>query len=95
MFLLIPKIQGLSLHANCRDVKTCILGGKLKRKKYFKMLPDENLPSIPASILRKSTSGRHRAVSYPDGQMTARYRFTKNADWDVKYKPSFDWTAGM
>ena len=33
-------------------------------------------PSIPASILRKSTSGRHRPVSYPDGPMTARYRFT-------------------
>ena len=30
----------------------------------------------PASILRKSISGRHRAVSYPDGPMTARYRFT-------------------
>ena len=32
--------------------------------------------SFPASILRKSTSGRHRPVSYPDGPMTARYRFT-------------------
>ena len=31
---------------------------------------------LPASILRKSTSGRHRPVSYPDGPMTARYRFT-------------------
>ena len=30
----------------------------------------------PASILRKSTSGRYRPVSYPDGPMTARYRFT-------------------
>ena len=30
----------------------------------------------PASILRKSISGRHRPVSYPDGPMTARYRFT-------------------
>ena len=35
----------------------------------------------PASILRKSTSGRHRPVSYPNGPMTARYRFTQNADW--------------
>ena len=33
-------------------------------------------PVYPASILRKSTSGRHRPVSYPDGPMTARYRFT-------------------
>ena len=31
---------------------------------------------FPASILRKSTSGRHRPVSYTDGPMTARYRFT-------------------
>ena len=30
----------------------------------------------PASILRKSTSGRHRPVSHPDGPMTARYRLT-------------------
>ena len=39
---------------------------------------DENingLHSNPAGILRKSTSGRHRPVSYPDGPMTARYRF--------------------
>ena len=30
----------------------------------------------PASILRKSTSGHHWPVSYPDGPMTAQYRFT-------------------
>ena len=35
-----------------------------------------NRYSNPASILRKSTSSRHRPVSYPDGPMTARYRFT-------------------
>ena len=34
------------------------------------------ISSIPASILGKSTSGRHRPVSYSDGPMTARYRFT-------------------
>ena len=33
-------------------------------------------PPPPVSILRKSISGRHRPVSYPDGPMTARYRFT-------------------
>ena len=32
--------------------------------------------TYPASILRKSISGRYRPVSYPDGPMTARYRFT-------------------
>ena len=31
---------------------------------------------IPASILRKSTSGRHRPVRVADGPMTAPYRFT-------------------
>ena len=35
-----------------------------------------DLSRIPASILRKSKSCRHRPVSYPDGPMTARYRFT-------------------
>ena len=34
------------------------------------------ITTFPASILRKSTSGRHQPVSYPDGPMTARYRFT-------------------
>ena len=40
--------------------------------------PEDTRPYVyfPASILRKSTSGRHRPVSYPDGPMTARYRFT-------------------
>ena len=44
---------------------TSVLGKNVRRELY-----------IPASILRKSTSGRHRPVSYPDGPMTARYRFT-------------------
>ena len=48
----------------------------------FKLLPasqialNKSKSGIPASILRKSTSGRHRPVSYPDGPMAARYRFT-------------------
>ena len=33
----------------------------------------------PASILYKSIAGRYQPVSYPDGPMTARYRFIKNA----------------
>ena len=36
----------------------------------------------PASILYKSTAGRYRPVSYPDGPITARYRFIKNAYWE-------------
>ena len=44
-------------------------------KEYAQVLADY-LENYPASILRKSTSGRHRPVSYPDGPMTARYRLT-------------------
>ena len=35
--------------------------------------------SYPASILYKSIAGRYRPVSDPDGPITARYRFIKNA----------------
>ena len=34
---------------------------------------------FPASILYKSTEGRYRPVSYPDGPITARCRFIKNS----------------
>ena len=37
----------------------------------------------PASILYNSTAGRYRLVSYPDGPITARYRFIKNAYWVI------------
>ena len=36
----------------------------------------------PASILYKSTADRYRPVSYPDGPITARCRFKKNAYWE-------------
>ena len=42
---------------------------------------------IPASILYKSTAGRYRPVSYPDGPITARYSFIKNAYWDNTRHP--------
>ena len=38
--------------------------------------------TITASILYKSIVGHYRPVSYPDGPITARYRFIKNAYWD-------------
>ena len=38
--------------------------------------------NIPASILYKSIAGRYRPVIYPDGPITARYRFIKNAYWN-------------
>ena len=31
--------------------------------------------TFPAGILYKSTADRYRPVSYPDGPITARYRF--------------------
>ena len=37
--------------------------------------------TYPASTLHKSTAGRYRPVSYPDGPITARYKFIKNAYW--------------
>ena len=40
--------------------------------------------TYPVSILYKSTAGRYRPVSYPDGPITARCRFIKNASW-VQY----------
>ena len=38
---------------------------------------------IPVSILYNSIAGRYRPVSYPDGPITARYRFIKNASRDI------------
>ena len=37
--------------------------------------------SSPAGILYKSIAGRYRPASYPDGPISARYRFIKNAGW--------------
>ena len=34
-----------------------------------------NIICYPAIILHKSTAGRYRPVSYPDGPITAHYRF--------------------
>ena len=42
----------------------------------------------PASILYKSIAGRYRPVSYPDGPITARYKFIKNAYWDLTKLPN-------
>ena len=44
---------------------------------------DSKGTNIPASIFYKSIAGRYRPVSYPDGPITARYRFIKNAYWDA------------
>ena len=47
---------------------------------------------IPVSILYKSTVGRYRSVSYPDGPITARYRFIKNAYWDISMRIRAVWS---
>ena len=39
--------------------------------------------NVPVSILYKSIASRYRPVSYPDGPITAGYRFIKNASWDT------------
>ena len=42
------------------------------------------------SILYNSTAGRYRPVSYPDGPITARYRFMQNAYWaNQTYEQTF------
>ena len=38
---------------------------------------------IPVSILYKSIAGHYRSVRVEDGPITARYRFIKNASWDI------------
>ena len=37
---------------------------------------NSKIAEYPASILYKSIAGRYRPVSYPDGPITAHYRFT-------------------
>ena len=44
----------------------------------------------PASILYKSIAGRYRPVSYPDGPITPRYKFIKNAYWETFQKPCWN-----
>ena len=59
---------------------------------YYYYLSNISLFSIrkyeglnPAGILYKSTAGHYRPVSYPDGPITARCRFIKNAYWEPDY----------
>ena len=44
---------------------------------YFQVIEEQ----YPTNILYKYIAGRYRPVSYPDGPITARYRFIKNAYW--------------
>ena len=49
------------------------------RRRSFQCL----LVFVPARILYKSIAGRYRPFSYTEGPITARFRFIKNASWDV------------
>ena len=42
---------------------------------------ESDLSLYLASIFYRSIAGRYRPVSYPDGPITARYRFIKNVYW--------------
>ena len=44
------------------------------------------------SILHKSTPGRYRPVRVADGPITVRYRFIKNASWDIE---CLDWITSV
>ena len=46
---------------------------------------------LPVSILYKSIAGRYRPVSYPDGPITARYRFIKNLAGSPVSGQRMDW----
>ena len=47
-----------------------LLNFDIRKHTIINSLIEKFICSVPASILRKSTSGRHRPVSYPDGPMT-------------------------
>ena len=44
----------------------------------------KNLNDFIVQHLYRSIAGRYQPVSYPDGPITARYRFIKNAYWDMR-----------
>ena len=60
-----------------------VLADCLKRRTHW--LCTEHLVKTPKRlhrILHKSIAGRYRPVRMPDGPITARCRFIKNASWD-------------
>ena len=70
------KIKRQAKNVFPRDVERTV-GKLLKLKMYTRW-------NIPVGILYKSIAGRYRPVRVADGPITARYRFIKNASWDVK-----------
>ena len=49
------------------------------------MLCNILIRTIPVSILYKSITGHYRPIRVADEPITARYRFIKNASWDIYY----------
>ena len=68
-----PFDEGKPLHHEIRR----LLPHDTHKKKKKKKKKNVTLVKIPASILYKSIARRYRPVSYPDGPVTARYRFIK------------------
>ena len=62
---------------------------------FFALPLDINgrFPRFPPTILYKSIAGRYRPVSYPDGPITARYRFIKNDSWVIFCDCGSTWTS--
>ena len=75
------------LWRNKKNISTFLLKKNNKKTKKKKKKEKNNIiwcygnTAFPDSILYKSIAGRYRPVSYPDGPITARYKFVKNAYW--------------
>ena len=59
----------------CHDLFVLPLGVICKLCSVIIAIPRYLLYYFPASIFHKSIAGHYRPVSYPDGPITARYRF--------------------
>ena len=75
-----------SVHAECGQSNlpqptywSYIVGGQDAPIGYFPW----QVYRIPVGILYKSIAGRYLPVRVADGPITARYKFIKNASWDV------------
>ena len=71
-------------------LKCCEMDGGIghspaKQLKYGKDVKEDMSKELsPVSILYKSIAGRYWPVRVADGPITARYRFIKNASWEVE-----------
>ena len=61
--------------------------------KFLRVIFIERQEIYPPSILYKSIADRYRAISYPDGPISARYRFIKNAYWNQACSSSYLWST--